>query len=154
KEIQETLLKRCSINNASAVVFRKSYLISLFPLSYPFKLSGDYFIYIALAHTYKVAYLAKALNYYRAHNNNSFKPVGAVFLDEHFIIYNWMYNNSTSYLSRKEIAASFAETVAYPLVQTKKLFIRYFFVYLYKNYRFLWAFLKQIVYLYYKKFTQ
>lgn len=154
EEIKETLVKRCSINNASAVLFNKTALASIFPLPYNYKNSGDYFIYIAIANIYKIAYYAEVLNYFRYHTNNTFKPIGNIFIDEHYEIYSWLHRNSSKFLTQSEIAKSFAETVTYPLLVKKSLIVKSFIHWIFKNPLFIVYVLKQIVFLYYKKFTK
>lgn len=108
-EIQESLIKSCTINNASSVLFRRAALATVFPFPYLFKYSGDYFTYIAIASKYKIAYVAKPLNFLRDHSNNTFKKVGINYLREHFVIYNWLYKHTK--ISKNEIAFRFADNV-------------------------------------------
>lgn len=154
EEIKETLVKRCSINNASAVLFKKSALQSIFPLPYNYKNSGDYFIYIAIANTYKIGYVPEILNYFRYHTNNTFKPIGSTFINEHFEIYSWLYTNSSKYIEKSQIAKSFAETVTYPLLVSKSLLLKSFYHWICNKPLFIVYVLKQILFLYYKKFTK
>ncbi|WP_345950607.1 glycosyltransferase family 2 protein [Mucilaginibacter sp. PAMB04274] len=72
KLIETCLLKKNVIVNASAVVFRKSYLQeSAFKLIERLKKSGDWLFWILLIKSNKVAYNALALNYFREHANST-----------------------------------------------------------------------------------
>ena len=57
-----------SIPNASAVLFKKQALnIDLF--NHPFKLNGDWYLYIMTLLKSSIGYIAEPLNYFRIHEN-------------------------------------------------------------------------------------
>jgi hypothetical protein len=66
-EINSALIKKNTIPNASAVVFRKNTAleIGLAPVNY--RLSGDWLFWILLLSKGKVAYSVDTLNYFRTH---------------------------------------------------------------------------------------
>lgn len=58
------------IPNASAVVTRRSVLISVGPADTTYKLAGDWLYWGKILAITKVAYVAERLNYFRQHGNN------------------------------------------------------------------------------------
>ena len=89
-EINQVLLKDCTINNASAVLMRKSVLLDIFPFPYPFTFSGDWYCYLRIAAVSQIAYTHSTLNNYREHASNVSKKAGFDYLIELFYIYNWL----------------------------------------------------------------
>ena len=89
-EINQVLLKDCTINNASAVLMRKSVLSGIFPFQYPFTFSGDWYCYLRIAAVSQIAYSRVTLNNYREHASNVSKKAGYDYLIELFYIYDWL----------------------------------------------------------------
>lgn len=74
KELNESLKFLCSINNASAMVVKKSIALKALPQVINYRYHGDWLFYmIAALHT-KVYYNADALCYYRTHAGNHVNP--------------------------------------------------------------------------------
>ena len=67
------LSKTCTINNASAVLFRTAKLAQHNMVDVSFRYTGDWLVYIKLAMIGKIAYKAACLSNYRDHANNSSK---------------------------------------------------------------------------------
>lgn len=69
KEVIDFLLHSTTINNASAVLFRKKSLVNISFLNElaAYKTSGDLFTYIFVALQGKISYIAQPLNNYREH---------------------------------------------------------------------------------------
>lgn len=59
-----------TIPNASAVVFRKKAFMDLFPLSYPYKVIGDWQIWFKLIGQGKIAFTNEKLNCFRFHSES------------------------------------------------------------------------------------
>lgn len=89
-EINQVLMKDCTINNASAVLMRKSVLSDIFPFTYTFTFSGDWFCYLRIAAVSQIVYINVALNNYREHASNVSKKAGYDYLIELFYIYDWL----------------------------------------------------------------
>lgn len=87
KEVKDHLYKQCTIPNISAVVFRRDFINSSF-FSHNFKLCGDWYFYIRLLESGKIAYIDKPLNFHRFHQetvrNKSVRSVEV--LNERLII--------------------------------------------------------------------
>ncbi|RYE15086.1 MAG: glycosyltransferase [Rickettsiales bacterium] len=73
-ELRENLFYDCTINNTSAMIFKKSLLKNVdFDYLQKFKYCGDWFFFISLMMQSKIAYKSEPLNYYRVAIDN-FKP--------------------------------------------------------------------------------
>lgn len=73
KELDSYLSKTCTINNASAVLFRTANLAQQNIIDISFRYTGDWLVYIKLAMLGKIAYKAACLSNYRDHASNSSK---------------------------------------------------------------------------------
>jgi len=82
----------CTINNVSAVVFRRPAIESAFPLKHYFKCMGDWLIYLKIAKSYDIAYIANPLNNCRYHSDNASKQVDIdlTYVRERFYISNYL----------------------------------------------------------------
>lgn len=79
-ELNEFLKKDCTINNVSAVLFRKSYAKNIVSQLNGFRHHGDWMFYIEMAGQGEVIYHPEPLNKYREHGgNHSKKNNGAAF---------------------------------------------------------------------------
>jgi glycosyltransferase involved in cell wall biosynthesis len=92
-EIIDSLMLCCSINNASAVLFKKAVLINASPFDLDFKYFGDWYCYLKIASISKIAYINMPLNNYRSHADNISKkaPLSFNHLNEYFLIYDWIF---------------------------------------------------------------
>ena len=105
-ECSHFLALRCTIPNASAVVFRRSVYESVGGADESFRLSGDWMLWSKLLLVSDVAFLAKSLNYFRMHANtvrqNSSRS--AIALQEAFRIFDYIHKNITIEKSIQEKA--------------------------------------------------
>lgn len=69
-EVADFLMFDCTINNTSAVVFRKSHLRRVIESIQGFRYAGDWFAFIKICLEGDVVYTAEKLNYFRAHTGN------------------------------------------------------------------------------------
>jgi glycosyltransferase involved in cell wall biosynthesis len=69
-ELNEFLKMDCTINNVSAVLFRKSYAQEILNRLGGFRFHGDWMFYISMAEKGQIVYFPEALNSYRVHNAN------------------------------------------------------------------------------------
>ena len=67
--IKQNMIAGNSIWNASAVVFRRSNVLSISNDYIGYVASGDHLFWVELAETGQVMHLASKMNYYRQHNN-------------------------------------------------------------------------------------
>jgi glycosyltransferase involved in cell wall biosynthesis len=72
-ELNECLKMDCTINNVSAVLFRKSMALEAINNMDGFRFHGDWMFYISMAEKGQVVYLPEALNQYREHSANHSK---------------------------------------------------------------------------------
>lgn len=72
-ELALCLAENCTINNASAVLFRKDFLARPGLIDDRLRFAGDWMVYIKLASEHAIAYLPDRLNYYRDHAANTSK---------------------------------------------------------------------------------
>jgi len=106
-ELNDTLILCCSINNASAVLFRKDILLKADPFEIDFKFIGDWYCYLKVASLSKIAYINKTLNNYRDHPENISKLSSKenIHLKEYFLIYDWIFRNVK--IENKELVLSY-----------------------------------------------
>jgi len=72
-ELNQYLSLQCTVNNASATVFRRSSIINVGGIDTSFRYTGDWLTYIKLCCQGQIAYVAACLNYYREHEANASK---------------------------------------------------------------------------------
>lgn len=72
-ELAQYLSRQCTVNNASAVLFRRSSLEAAGGVDTSFRYTGDWLVYIKLSMRGNLAYVARCLNYYREHAANASK---------------------------------------------------------------------------------
>jgi len=91
-EISDSLALCCSINNASAVLFKKDVLLKASPFDIEFKFLGDWYCYLKVAYISKIAYINQTLNNYRDHTSNVSKKatINQNHLKEFFQIFTWI----------------------------------------------------------------
>jgi glycosyltransferase involved in cell wall biosynthesis len=93
EEIAQALVWDCTINNASAVLMRKSILSTIFPFDLPFRYSGDWYCFLCIAAVSDIVYTPQLLSNYREHTSNVSKKAGYDYLIELFYIYHWLDRN-------------------------------------------------------------
>src|SRR5207253_6278186 len=69
-ELENYLSDNCTINNASAVLFRKSVIAANGIIEETMRFAGDWLVYIRIAAHHNIIYIAECLNFYRNHLNN------------------------------------------------------------------------------------
>lgn len=69
-ELALCLAEGCTINNASAVLFRRDFLARPGLIDTSLRFAGDWMVYIKLASEHAIAYIPDRLNYYRDHAAN------------------------------------------------------------------------------------
>jgi len=75
-EIENYLFFECTINNTSAMVFKKDLIDqNIFTELQKFKYSGDWYFFLCIAYNCKISYISKALNYFRSGQSNFKKGV-------------------------------------------------------------------------------
>ncbi|MDF7810188.1 glycosyltransferase [Hymenobacter sp. YC55] len=72
-ELRRFLSLQCTVNNASAVLFRRSSIEAAGGVDTSFRYTGDWMMYIKLSLLGKIAYKAACLNNYREHGANASK---------------------------------------------------------------------------------
>lgn len=76
-ELQTYLSHYCTVNNASAVLFRRSSIEAAGGVDTSFRYAGDWLMYIKLCVQNNIAYKAACLSYYREHSVNTSKKSDA-----------------------------------------------------------------------------
>ncbi len=110
KEIERVLIRDCTINNTSAVLFRRNYLLLYLPELLFFKYSGDWFCYLKIASISDISYSSKVMNNYRDHSANTSKKAGYNYLIELFHIYAWILKEDI--IDKKVLLSSFHNYVS------------------------------------------
>jgi glycosyltransferase involved in cell wall biosynthesis len=72
-ELNQYLSLQCTVNNASAVLFRRSSIEAVGGVDTTFRFAGDWMMYIKLSLHGNIAYIAQCLNNYREHEVNASK---------------------------------------------------------------------------------
>ncbi len=121
-EVTEYLLKFCTINNASAVLFRKALLEEANPFDLNLKYIGDWYAYLKLCASFNVYYCSEALNYYSEHTHNTFSKIlkGDAFVEENFKVFAWIYREGII-KDRKLLDSEFLEKTRHSLVRNMSL---------------------------------
>lgn len=101
-ELNEFLKKDCTINNLSAVLFRKSFATEVLDKLDGFRFHGDWMFYITMAEKGQVIYVPETLNHYREHAANHSKALTGYSFNkpECFRILNYLLEQS--YISDKK----------------------------------------------------
>ncbi|RYE14941.1 MAG: glycosyltransferase [Rickettsiales bacterium] len=73
QELRRYLSLQCTVNNASAVLFRRSSIDQVGGVDTEFRYTGDWMMYIRLSLIGNIAYRAECLNNYREHEVNASK---------------------------------------------------------------------------------
>ncbi|WP_233636061.1 glycosyltransferase family 2 protein [Hymenobacter setariae] len=73
QELSQYLSLQCTVNNASAVLFRRSSIDEVGGVDTNFRYTGDWMMYIKLSLIGNIAYRAECLNNYREHEVNASK---------------------------------------------------------------------------------
>jgi len=68
-ELQNFIIFRNTLPNASALLFRTTELLKVFPLKHNFKFNGDKYVYTKILLSNCLIYLPEHLNFYRFHSN-------------------------------------------------------------------------------------
>lgn len=107
QEIAECLGLRCTINNASSVVFRKDLLQEFFWQAATFNFHGDWFCYLAVLTVAGVAYDPAPLNHCRIHSSGiqTRLPEDGRHRTECFRILDFQYSNPEIRPSKERIAS-------------------------------------------------
>lgn len=92
-EIEGFLLPAGTINNASAVLFRRSVLEAVNPFDLPLRYIGDKYAYVKVLSKSDVAYVNQALNYYRNPFNKKAADAFIQYFYEQFLVFDWVYRN-------------------------------------------------------------
>jgi len=90
--LREYLSKKCVINNASAVVIRRSEFKPSEINLEQFKYAGDWAVYLHIALTNKIAFCHESWSYYRIHCSNTSKRAfinNRINLENYIIISNY-----------------------------------------------------------------
>jgi glycosyltransferase involved in cell wall biosynthesis len=94
-EIQDFLMAHGTINNTSAVLFKRDVLLKTNPFDIPFRFMGDKYAFIKVLSVSDIRYVNKPLNYYRAAPDSKPKH-NAEYIDyiyEQFLIFDWIDKN-------------------------------------------------------------
>ena len=121
-EVCNYLFIRNTIPNASAVVFRSGALRNIGGIPSEYKFSGDWIAYIKILNKWNIAYLRKALNYKRFHNNSvthSHVNTGVHFSEALRIANYCLENFDIPENSKKEFALNILFQIKYSQNQAK-----------------------------------
>ncbi|MBT2558538.1 glycosyltransferase [Hymenobacter sp. ISL-91] len=122
-EIESYLGSTCTINNASAVLFRKEALLSIGDVDTSFRYAGDWLTYLKVAMKYQIAYSSAPLNFYRNHSQNVSKQAeeNSALLLERVLCLGFIYeraDSATHQQQRLEQAANEYATIIYRCTRT------------------------------------
>lgn len=114
KEIEEYLGAACTINNASAVVFRMDAIRKSGGIDTSFRYAGDWLTYLKIALNYQIAYSPASLNYYRDHSQNVSKNAesNSALLMERILCLGLLYEKLKSVSYRKKVMRQAADEYA------------------------------------------
>lgn len=104
EEIEENLLFECTINNTSAMVFKKDLLQYVnFEHLKNFKYCGDWFFFVSLLSHCDIAYKNDALNYFKYGTDNFKTGTKSVinYFKERFMVRYYFWNQLNSYFPKQ-----------------------------------------------------
>lgn len=110
EELRNYLIKKNTIVNASAVVFRKNELVNGFLSNIvDFKYCGDWLFWLQYLHkSSKISYSQKTINYFRTHSNTTRSGNIQKRNDEISLIYKWIRRNIIHEIGYYSILAYFS----------------------------------------------
>lgn len=79
-ELEQHLINNCTVNNVSAVLFRKDAISSCLDDIIKFKYAGDWLSYMIICLKYQIMYIPQCLNNYRSHEGNLTKKSNHLYL--------------------------------------------------------------------------
>jgi glycosyltransferase involved in cell wall biosynthesis len=90
-EVEDYLLLGGTINNTSAVLFRRDILIEANPFDKKFRFIGDKYAFVKVLSLSDVSYVNKPLNYYKVNfGETDFGNNQLQYCYEQFVIFNWV----------------------------------------------------------------
>lgn len=94
-EIEDFVMGHGTINNTSAVLFRRQVIDQTWPFDIDFRFIGDKYAFIKILSVSNVGYVAKPLNYYRASESSKPKHTNSYmdYVYEDFKIFDWIQRN-------------------------------------------------------------
>lgn len=92
-EIEHYLLPGGTINNTSAVLFRRSVLKESDPFDLPLRYIGDKYAFVKVLSRSDVGYVAEALNFYRDPFNTRHGERYDKYMYEQFLVFAWVHRN-------------------------------------------------------------
>jgi glycosyltransferase involved in cell wall biosynthesis len=92
-EIERYLLPGGTINNTSAVLFKRSVVSEADLFDTEFRYIGDKYAFIKVLALADVAYVPEALNYYRDPFNSKHAGKFLFYAYEQFLVFDWVYRN-------------------------------------------------------------
>jgi glycosyltransferase involved in cell wall biosynthesis len=111
-EIKENLFFECTINNTSAMVFKKSLLKEVdFEYLKKFKYCGDWFFFISLLNNCSIAYKKEALNYFKYGTDNFAKGTKSTlnYFKERFMVRYYFWDQFKSMFTNFERKKLYSE---------------------------------------------
>lgn len=115
-EIDDCLWQSCTVNNASAVLFRKEALLKANPFDAQFRYMGDWYCYLKMCNLYKIGYINKPLNFYNEHDKNASIKLrkDLSYVLEYFMLYSWMSKN-LSFLDKRKLRKQYVSYLSHSL---------------------------------------
>lgn len=105
EEIRENLFFECTINNTSAMIFKKN-LLQFIDIDYlkKFKYCGDWFFFVSLLIHCDVAYVQEPLNYFKYGTDNFKKGTKSTlnYFKERFMVRYYFWDQVKPLLSKSE----------------------------------------------------
>lgn len=115
-EIENYLLPYGTINNTSAVLFKRNILQVADPFDIDLRYIGDKYAFLKVLGMSDVAYVKDSLNYYRNPFTTKHQNKLLNFFYEHFLVFNWVYRNLKQ-LNRKKFFSGFYANTQSSLVK-------------------------------------
>ncbi|MVN22241.1 glycosyltransferase family 2 protein [Mucilaginibacter arboris] len=123
-EVNNYLIYDCTINNTSAMIFKKNLVDDrLFHNLNLFRYSGDWYFFLYIAQNCKISYISSALNYFRQGTNNFAKGVKSPlnhFRERSVVRYQILKDFPENIDSSKKVFKQLGEEFMFKLFETIK----------------------------------
>jgi glycosyltransferase involved in cell wall biosynthesis len=116
KELEDYVLMGGTINNSSAVLFRRDLILRTNPFDVPFRYTGDKYAFVKTLSVSDISYVSKALNFYRVDLKEQNESKAIFYFNEQFRIFDYAARNIT-FKNNKNLYKAFLSNTRNSLIR-------------------------------------